>query len=133
LKVNFRPLYSDTLEVLSEIGKRHPEILWTIAMAEIDKCHGGDLANLISVSKPEWANENAGSDSMADTDEHLDKSFLCPNANKLYRATERELNLQSSSTTDDEAIEVCVRDSTCDDHRSSTCTYYRRTRSMTLA
>lgn len=105
LKVNFRPLYSDTLEVLGEIGKRHPEILWSIAIGEIGKCHAGELASLISVPKPDWATEDVATEA-TDADDNLDKSFLCPNANKLYRATERELSAESPNTTDAEAIEV---------------------------
>jgi U3 small nucleolar RNA-associated protein 20 len=107
LKVNFRPLYSDTLEVLGEIGKRYPEILWSIAMAEINKCHAGELASLISVPKPDWATEDGEAEASASTEAKLDKSFLCPNANKLYQATNRELSMQATKSTDVEAIDVC--------------------------
>jgi U3 small nucleolar RNA-associated protein 20 len=104
LKVNFRPLYSDTIEVLSELGKRYPEMLWTIAMTEINKCHAGDLANLVSVVKPTWAKTSLQDESSLSNDEG--KSFSCPNANKLYQATDQELASEIVEVLDTEIIEV---------------------------
>jgi U3 small nucleolar RNA-associated protein 20 len=104
LKVNFRPLYSDTIEVLSELGKRYPEMLWTIAMNEINKCHTGDLASLVSVVKPTWAKASLQDETPASNDEG--KSFSCPNANKLYQATDQELASDILQVTDTDVVEV---------------------------
>jgi U3 small nucleolar RNA-associated protein 20 len=106
LKVNFRPLYSDTIEVLGELGKRYPEMLWTIAMSEINKCHAGDLASLISVIKPTWADKSTANNKAVSGDDDTSKSFHCPNANRLYLATNQELAVIAVQSADSDAIEV---------------------------
>jgi len=79
-------------------------MLWTIAMNEINKCHAGDLASLVYVVKPAWAKASMQVETPAPTDEG--KSFSCPNANKLYQATDQELASNVLQVTDSEIVEV---------------------------
>ena len=79
-------------------------MLWTIAMNEINKCHAGDLANLVSVVKPTWAKPSPLDEDTPSNDEG--KSFSCPNANKLYQATDQELATDVLQVTDTEVVEV---------------------------
>jgi U3 small nucleolar RNA-associated protein 20 len=106
LKVNFRPLYADTIEVLSELGKRYPELLWQIAMTEITKCHAGDLEAMISAAKPAWAVENARDHDRQESTSEKQRDFICPNANKLYLAADEELVEHVSTADNGEAIQV---------------------------
>lgn len=83
-------------------------MLWKIAIREVIAVHAGDLANLTSVLAPSWKATHDTSDKPAASSVAIEKSFICPNATRLYSEADRELEAQTSDTTDVEAVNVCV-------------------------
>lgn len=87
-KVNFRPLYSETIAVLSGIAAKKPDLLWAIVEHELELTKTNEVGRLLLVPQPTWVDDVAAdkkATSAAATDE---KSFICPNAIKLDDAVE---------------------------------------------
>jgi hypothetical protein len=101
LKVNFRPLYPETIAVLKELAEHHSETVWSCTFAQLELCMADKTHLLRLVAKPEWAStaEQADEDAQSETVED-EKSFICPNAGKLDKSVELEVEGQESTVSD---------------------------------
>lgn len=105
LKVNFRPLYPDTIDVLATFAQKYAEPFWQLAFGELEKCSKNDPSLLVTVDKPAWVTE-AEASRTEETDDDVDKSLHCPNANKLDRLLNLAMNGEDTNSGDPEELEV---------------------------
>lgn len=89
LKVNFRPLYSDTIAALAGLGSSRGESLWDILWGQLQSTISAETTHAVDLDwdEPEWTRQ-AGVASHARDDEfdEEDAEFRCPNLNKGRRA-----------------------------------------------
>lgn len=109
LKVNFRPLYPDTIETLSEISEHHSEAVWDCVWEEIQKCITHDVNTLRTIVKPSWADLPSTKSEEEDVTEE-DKSMTCHNAVKLDKVVESEFSGEGGSNTEESAVSAFVID-----------------------
>lgn len=108
LKVNFRPLYPDTIDVLATFAQKYAEPFWQLAFGELETCSKNDATLLVTVEKPEWVTEAEASRTGETTDD-VDKTLHCPNASKLDRVLNLAMNGENAKSGDSEELEVCSR------------------------
>lgn len=107
LKVNFRPLYPDTIDVLAMFAQKYAEPFWLLTFGELEKCSTNDAGLLVTVAKPTWLEEaEASRVEDDDKDENADKSLHCPNASKLNRLLDVAMTIQDIKSGDPEELEV---------------------------
>lgn len=106
LKVNFRPLYPDTIDVLATFAQKYAQPFWLLAFGELEKCSKNDATLLVTVDKPEWVTEAEASRTEEPADD-VDKTLHCPNATKLDRLLNTAMNGEDTKSGDPEELEVC--------------------------
>ncbi len=98
LKVNFRPLYQDTIGVLTELAEQHAELIWEATFGQLEHCMPEKAADLRLVAKPAWASSEDAEEEEESTEEL--KGFHCPNASRLDRAVEDEVEGEPTAAAD---------------------------------
>lgn len=107
LKVNFRPLYPDTIDVLAMFAQKYAEPFWLLTFGELEKCSKNDPSLLVTVVKPAWLEDAEASREDVDAqDENTDKSLHCPNAAKLDRLLDAAMTTEDIKSGDTEELEV---------------------------
>jgi U3 small nucleolar RNA-associated protein 20 len=89
LKVNFRPLYPDTIAALAGLGSSRGESLWGILWAQLQKTISAESTHAVDLDweEPAWTREAGATSSARDDDfDEEDAEFRCPNLNKGRRA-----------------------------------------------
>ncbi|KAJ9115827.1 hypothetical protein QFC22_004968 [Naganishia vaughanmartiniae] len=111
LKVNFRPLYPDTIDVLATFATKYPEPFWQLAFEQLEMCSKNNVSLLITVDRPAWVE---GAEAMRGdketTDENVDKTLHCPNASKLDRILDAAMNVEDIKSGSIEELEHQIFD-----------------------
>lgn len=86
LKVNFRPLYTETIKALGEVGGTYGEAMWSGVWAELEKVSAANNATMLDIGqrRPSWAERR--SSSRDDGEEEEEPEYRCPNADKNIAA-----------------------------------------------
>ncbi|WWC87549.1 uncharacterized protein L201_002439 [Kwoniella dendrophila CBS 6074] len=85
LKVNFRPIYAETITALSSIAERHGEMIWETVWEELEKTNSAEGATMVDlgVVRPSWASaDHDEGDSRRVEREEDEAEFHCPNLEK---------------------------------------------------
>ncbi|WWC59942.1 uncharacterized protein I303_102505 [Kwoniella dejecticola CBS 10117] len=85
LKVNFRPIYAETISALSAIAEKQGTIIWEIVWEEIQETNAAESAHLmdLNVSKPSWAEAISTSNTSQRIERDEDEAeFHCHNLDK---------------------------------------------------
>lgn len=105
LKVNFRPLYPETITTLASIAERYPAQVWEKLWTELVKAAKGDLADL-GVSLPlSWAQPKSAF--AEENEEEKEKEFGCPNLARVQKEVARWIG-DPAITEDDEEVKVSL-------------------------
>jgi U3 small nucleolar RNA-associated protein 20 len=91
LKVNFRPLYPDTIAALAGLGSSRGETLWGIVWEQLQKTISSETSHAVDLGweEPEWTRvEHTHAVETEDADDE-DAEFRCPNLIKGRRALSR--------------------------------------------
>ncbi|KAJ9108547.1 hypothetical protein QFC19_002263 [Naganishia cerealis] len=111
LKVNFRPLYPDTIDVLATFATKYPAPFWLLAFEQLEKCSKNDPSLLITINKPSWVEAaEALRDDKDTADENVDKTLHCPNASKLDRILDAAMNVEDIKSGSIEELEHQIFD-----------------------
>ncbi|WVF66714.1 hypothetical protein IAT40_001456 [Kwoniella sp. CBS 6097] len=92
LKVNFRPVYQETITALAVVAEKQGEVVWAIIWEELQRTNLAPAATMVDLdfNKPSWANKSSDDEDSrngaADEDE---AEFRCPNLEKSRRAIAR--------------------------------------------
>lgn len=113
LKVNFRPLYTETIKMLGLVGAQHGETLWQVVWREIDKITTVDSATVLDIGsgRPGWAQPGSTAKSVPDEEED-EPEYRCHNAEKFVASLGDSWNMSSREESLD-AVEVGVSPSIC--------------------
>lgn len=109
-KVNFRPLYQETIKAFTEIGQSHGEMVWNTVWTEMEKVSKANNANLADLGRerPSWAAAQSKQSSRTDVvDEEEEPEYRCHNAERMASAV-RDSWILSSSADRLDAIEIAV-------------------------
>lgn len=106
LKVNFRPLYQDTIGVLTELAEQNSEMIWEITFGQLELCMPNKTDSLRLVTKPEWANSVDDAPEEEESTEES-KAFHCPNASRLDKVVEDEVEEEPAATADTSVTVSC--------------------------
>lgn len=90
LKVNFKPIYSETIDALKELGGSYGEIVWGGVWKEIEKTIGCEYPTItdIGFEKPTWAIIARGNDGKKEEVDEEEAEFRCHGYDKVIRAVE---------------------------------------------
>jgi U3 small nucleolar RNA-associated protein 20 len=88
LKVNFRPLYPDTIKALAGLGSSRGETLWGIVWDQLQKTIAAETALGVDLDweEPAWTKIAPVQSGETDEGDEEDKEFICPNLFKGRRA-----------------------------------------------
>ncbi|OCF30821.1 U3 small nucleolar RNA-associated protein 20 [Kwoniella heveanensis BCC8398] len=92
LKVNFRPVYQETIIALTVVAEKQGEVVWEIVWEELQKTNAAPSATMVDLdfSKPSWANKTrGGEDSASATVDEEEAEFRCPNLERSMKAIAR--------------------------------------------
>lgn len=111
LKVNYRPLYAETVAALASLLGRHGEVVWSIIWQEMERVNSSSALKVVDLgtANPDWAvtmTDRNRSQRVEDEDE--EGSFQCHNLNKGRLAVQTALDTTTESLRLD-AAEVQVR------------------------
>jgi U3 small nucleolar RNA-associated protein 20 len=86
-KVNFRPLWAETVSALSVLARRQGEDVWLVVWQELQKTHEAKVALVsdLGVENPSWSIQHNEAPRSRDDDEE-DPEFRCPNLDKARKA-----------------------------------------------
>ena len=80
LKINFRPIYTETITVLSSFGRKQGSELWTVIWSELEKTFAAETATILdfSSSRPIWGTQQSSRvvEKSSGVDE-AEKEFSC--------------------------------------------------------
>ena len=110
LKVNFRPLYPDTIKALAGLGSSRGETLWSIIWEQLQKTIASESALGVDLDweEPEWTKVSVAQSDETDHGEEEDKEFICPNLFKGRRALSSAWASNAGSASEIEAEEIQV-------------------------
>jgi len=110
LKVNFRPLYPDTIKALAGLGSSRGETLWGIVWDQLQKTIASETAVGVDLDweEPQWTKLAHSRVVEADEGDEEDKEFICPNLFKGRRALSAAWasNADPASEVQSEEIQV---------------------------
>jgi U3 small nucleolar RNA-associated protein 20 len=108
LKVNFRPLYPDTIKALAGLGSSRGETLWDIVWEQLQKTIAAETALGVDLDweEPEWTKVSRPQPAEADEGDEDDKEFICPNLFKGRRALSAAWTNQADQQDNSEEIQV---------------------------
>jgi U3 small nucleolar RNA-associated protein 20 len=88
LKVNFRPLYPDTIAALAGLGSSRGETLWSLVWDQLQSTIASETAVAVDLdwAEPEWTKVAPVQSGDSDEGDEEDKEFICPNLFKGRRA-----------------------------------------------
>lgn len=95
LKVNFRPLYVETIKALGEFGTVHGEALWSGVWTELEKISTAESATLVDIGskRPSWTEKSASP--REDLKEEEEAEYRCPNADKNIASVNESWSLST--------------------------------------
>jgi U3 small nucleolar RNA-associated protein 20 len=110
LKVNFRPLYPDTIKALAGLGSSRGETLWGIIWEQLQKTIASESALGVDLDweEPEWTKVSAAQSDETDQGDEEDKEFICPNLFKGRRALSSAWTSNAGPASEIEAEEIQV-------------------------
>lgn len=82
LKVNFRPVYAETITALSALSSRYSESIWSVIWSELERTNAADCTTAVDlgVVNPSWCGLKGEDILVAELDQ--EKEFSCPNLEK---------------------------------------------------
>jgi U3 small nucleolar RNA-associated protein 20 len=85
LKVNFSPLYAETIKALASLVTSQADLLWTLVWSQLEQTHTAKILRVpdLQQANPDWADLQAGSTATRDDSE---ESISCHNLDKAKRA-----------------------------------------------
>jgi U3 small nucleolar RNA-associated protein 20 len=105
LKVNFRPLYPDTVAALAGLGSSRGESLWGILWDQLQKTISAESTHAVDLDwkEPDWTHDTGlGMVQRDDGVDEEDAEFRCPNLIKGRRA----LSSAWTASTDQNAMDL---------------------------
>jgi U3 small nucleolar RNA-associated protein 20 len=110
LKVNFRPLYPDTIKALAGLSSSRGETLWGIIWEQLQKTIASESALGVDLDweEPEWTKVSAAQSDETDQGDEEDKEFICPNLFKGRRALSSAWTSNAGPASEIEAEEIQV-------------------------
>ena len=109
LKVNFRPLYAETVKSLAELGGKYGDAVWQTIWTELEKVSRAESATVpdIGVTRPVWANAKPLSTDRASAEVDEEPEYRCPNLEKASVAVAESWDMSSNVQALD-AAEISV-------------------------
>ncbi|WRT65418.1 uncharacterized protein IL334_002361 [Kwoniella shivajii] len=92
LKVNFRPIYSETILALSTVAQKQGEVVWEIVWEQLQKTDSAKSVTMLdlNVTKPTWAQyRSEDSETKRIGKEEDEAEFHCPNLEKTRKSLNR--------------------------------------------
>jgi U3 small nucleolar RNA-associated protein 20 len=111
LKVNFRPLYAETVNVLGEIAKTHGEPIWTLVWQELEKTLAAEHASCpdLGSSLPPWAEKSSDS-APEDSPAQEEDEYYCPGMTKTRKVIKSAwVANRGDSTAKEVTVSCCPR------------------------
>lgn len=117
LKVNFRPLYAETITNLTTLAGTRGETLWTIVWEQLQRTIAADKSHAVDLDweEPDWTRDvvrdTQGDSDAADDDE---AEFRCPNLFKGRRVLSKAwMASQNVQILDTDEITVSFSQTVC--------------------
>ncbi|WWD16787.1 hypothetical protein CI109_101219 [Kwoniella shandongensis] len=85
LKVNFRPVYAETIDALAAVAEKQGETVWSIVWEQVQKANVAQAASMVDldVVNPEWTvARRDNNESRRDEQDEDDVQYHCPNLEK---------------------------------------------------
>jgi len=110
LKVNFRPLYPDTIAALAGLGSSRGETLWSLVWDQLQKTIASETAVAVDLDweEPEWTKVTPVQSGGSDEGDEEDKEFRCPNLVKGRRALSSAWAISADPASADLSGEIQV-------------------------
>lgn len=108
LKVNFRPVWAETVSTLTSLAPQHAEQIWTVVWDQLSKTIVADKAVIpdLEVSNPEWTTQKAAAEE-ADGYDDEDQEFRCTALFKGRASVSRSW-AENNDTTKLDVAEISV-------------------------
>lgn len=113
LKVNFRPLYAETIGALAGMADSSGEVLWKVLWKELQRTTSADVSHAPDLDwvQPTWATSHSQPETQQDNMDEEDVEFRCPNANKGRRALSNAWEASQDHTVLDRkeiVVSLCI-------------------------
>lgn len=112
LKVNYRPIYGETITALAGVATKFGDDVWRIVWDELERTQAAGQVSMpdLGVRNPEWTKvKRENQQSQRDQQEDEDTSFRCHNLDKGMMAVKQAWEeSRDARSLDDKEIAVCV-------------------------
>lgn len=108
-KVNFRPVYPETIAALSTLTEKHKEEVWEIVWTQLERTNSAKEAVAVDLDakNPDWAEEQGSHEDRLEKDEE-EAEFRCPNFEKSKVVFSKVWGKRSQEEKlDQQEISVC--------------------------
>ncbi|WVQ94326.1 hypothetical protein IAU59_001405 [Kwoniella sp. CBS 9459] len=92
LKVNFRPVYQETITALTVVAEKQSEVVWAIVWEELQRTDAAPSATMVDLdfTRPTWASRSSDAeDSKSAVGDEEEAEFRCPNLERSRKAIAR--------------------------------------------